>query len=161
MPSTSTATALPPETATKTSSNIDMEALTPSITAAVTNAVQATMKTPHLPTDIPPASESASTTLAPMLVEEAVCDQLAILTSPTADTKEPGSSGASSTLDNSDKLVFSSLALNLQPAESRRSWRNMAQKWTYPARIERQDVTPGDDLGCKVTKALSYNPRSN
>ena len=48
-----------------------------------------------------------------MLVEVAVSDQLALITSPLAGTTKPDSSGASSSLENSGKLVFSSLALKL------------------------------------------------
>lgn len=112
LPSASTVTVVPPETATKPSSNVDMEALTVTITAAVTSAVQAAMKPPDLPTDTSASDESAGTT-APVSVEEALSGHLAILTSSTACTTEPDPSGASSTVANSDKLVFSSLALEL------------------------------------------------
>ena len=113
LPSASTATVVPPATATKPCSNVDMEALTTTITAAVTSAVQAAMKTPDRPTDPPAADESASTT-APVSVEEALSGHLGILTSsPTAGTTEHDPSGSSSTVVNSDKLVFSSLALEL------------------------------------------------
>jgi len=46
-------------------------------------------------------------------VEAAVSDQLALITSPTAGTTKPDSSGAFSTLENSGQIVFSSLALEL------------------------------------------------
>ena len=49
----------------------------------------------------------------PVSVEEAVSGQLAVIRATTAGTKEPGSSEASSNLDDSGKLVFSSLALEL------------------------------------------------
>jgi len=104
-PSVSTATVVPPATA----STVDMAALTATLTTAVTSAVQAAMKTPNLPTDEPPASEGASTA---MTVEEAVSEQLALLTSQDKGTHEPSSSGSSS-LDYSEKLVFSSIALEL------------------------------------------------
>ena len=87
-----------------------MEALTASITAAVTNAVQAAMQTQKPPTSETPASASESTAVS---VEAAVSDQLALITSPTAGTTKPDSSGASSSLENSGKQVFSSLALEL------------------------------------------------
>jgi len=113
MPSASTATTVPPESATKPSTNIDLGALTATLTAAVTSAVQAAMQSPRLPAGKSHASESTSTTIDPVSVEEAVSEQLAVITSPTAGTKEPGSSGTSSNLDNSGKLVFSSFALEL------------------------------------------------
>ena len=112
LPSTSTATVVPSETATQPSSTFDMEALTATITAAVTSAVQAALKSPDLPADTPAADESAATA-SPILVEEAPSGHLEILTSPTTGTTEPNPSGASSTVANSDKLVFSSLALEL------------------------------------------------
>jgi len=87
-----------------------MEALTASITATVTSAVQAAMQTQKLPTSETPASASKSTAMS---VEVAVSNQLALITSPLAGTTKPDSSGASSSLENSGKLVFSSLALEL------------------------------------------------
>jgi len=87
-----------------------MEALTASITAAVTNAVQVAMQTQKPPTSETPATASESTAVS---VEAAVSDQLALIISPTAGTTKPDSSGASSSLENSGKLVFSSLALEL------------------------------------------------
>ena len=70
------------------------------------------MKSPNLPIDTPVAAESAATA-PPISVEEALSGHLEILTSPTAGTMEPNPSGAFSTVANSDKLVFSSLALEL------------------------------------------------
>ena len=99
-PSTSTALVVPP--ATLANSTLDMEALTASITAAVTTAVQAAMERQRLPT--------AATTIS---VAEAVSEQLAEITTPTSGTEERGTSGASRNVDHSDKLVFSSLALEL------------------------------------------------
>ena len=89
-----------------------MEALTATITEAVTSAVQAAMKSPDLPIDTPAADKSAATA-SPISVEEALSGHLEILTSPTAGTTEPNPSGASSTVANSDNLVFSKLALEL------------------------------------------------
>ena len=106
IPSASTATVVPPATA----STVDLEALTSTITAAVTSAVQAALKTPNLPQDKPPSSDGVSAT--PMAVEDAVSGQLALLTSPVTGTQEHSSSG-SSQLEYSEKLVFSSLALEL------------------------------------------------
>lgn len=96
---------VPPETATQPSSNIYMEALPATITAAVTSAVQAVMKSPTLSTDTPAADESAATA-SPISVEEALSGHLDILTSPTAVTMEPSPSGASSTVVNSDISFF-------------------------------------------------------
>ena len=112
LPSTSTARVVPPDAATQPSSTFDMEALTATITAPVTSAVQTAMKSPELPIETPVAAES-TTTASPISVEEALSGHLEILTSPTAGTTEPNPSRASSTLANSDKLVFSSLALEL------------------------------------------------
>jgi len=104
IPPTSTATTGPPST------SVNMEALTASITAAVTSAALAAMQTQDPPTSETPASASESIAVS---VEAAVSDQLALITSPTAGTPKPDSSGASSSLENSKKLVFSSLALQL------------------------------------------------
>jgi len=87
-----------------------MEALTASITTAVTSAVQAAMQTQKPPTNETTASASESTAVS---VEAAVSDQLALITSPTAGTTKPDSSGAFSTLENSGQIGFSSLALEL------------------------------------------------
>ena len=113
LPSTSTASVVPPETATQPSSALDMEAFTGTITAAVTSAVQAAMKSNDLPIATPAADESTATLASPISVDEALSGHLAILTSPTAGTTEPNPSGASSTVANSDKFVFASLALEL------------------------------------------------
>ena len=93
-----------------------MEASTVTLMAAVTSAVEAATKLPHLPTGKSRASEHASTTTDPMSVEEAVSKQLALITSPTAGTKGPSYSGASSHLHNSEKLVFPVLPLNWEEA---------------------------------------------
>jgi len=106
---------VPPETATEPSTSIDMEASTVTLMAAVTSAVQDATKSPHLPTGKSPASERASTTMDPTSVEGAVSKQLALITSPTAGTKGPGSSGASH-LHNSEKRVFPVLPLNWEEA---------------------------------------------
>ena len=103
-PSTSTALVVPP--ATLANSTLDMEALTASITASVTTAVQAAMERQRLPT----AATTDATTIS---VAEAVSEQLAEITTPTSGTEERGTSGASRNVDHSDKLVFSSLALEL------------------------------------------------
>ena len=112
LPSTSTARVVPPDAATKPSATFDMEALTATITAAVTGAVQTAMKSPELPIDTPVAAESAATA-SPISVEEALSGHVEIFTSPTAGITEPNPSGASAISANSDKLVFSSLALEL------------------------------------------------
>ena len=83
-----------------------MEALTASITTAITSAVQAAMERQRLPA----AVTTDATTIS---VAEAVSEQLAEITTPTSGTEERGTSGSSSNVDHSDKLVFSSLALEL------------------------------------------------
>ena len=88
MPSASTATTVPLVSATEPSKNIDLGALAATLTAAVTSAVQAAMQSPHVPAGKSHASESTSTTMDPVSVEEAVSEQLAVITSPTAGTKE-------------------------------------------------------------------------
>ena len=111
--STSTSSAVPPEVATGTSASLDVEALTASITAAVTSTVQAAMKAPSQQQTNAPRSANPSSTVAPISVEEALSKQMAILTSPQAGTKETSSSDVSSQFTSSDKLIFSSLALEL------------------------------------------------
>jgi len=103
----STATPLLLDTAAKTSVSVDVEALTTTITAAVTSTVQSAVKTPHLLTDTPSVSGSAGTTLAPISVEAAVSDQLVITSSPTAGKEKPSFPGTTSNLDSSEKLAFS------------------------------------------------------
>ena len=111
--STSTSSAVPPEVATGTSASLDVEALTASITAVVTSTVQAAMKAPSQQQTNAPRSANPSSTVAPISVEEALSKQMAILTSPQAGTKETSSSDVSSQFTSSDKLIFSSLALEL------------------------------------------------
>lgn len=80
-----------------------MEALTTTITAAVTSAVQAAMKSPTLP------SQTAATA-SPVSVEEMLSGHLESLTSPTAGTTEPSPSGAG-TIPTGTKI----LAVGIDP----------------------------------------------
>ena len=106
---TSKAAVVSPEAAAGTSTRVDVEALTATITAAVTSAVQAAMKAPvrGQPPAEPPVSATQSATMAPISAERAVSDQLAIISPSTEGTKETSPNGASSKLENSEKLVFS------------------------------------------------------
>lgn len=80
----STATPVPPQTATKTRISVDMEASTATIAAAVTSTLRAAMKTLRLHSDTPSAGGSADTTLAPISVEATLSDRLVITSSLTA-----------------------------------------------------------------------------